>query len=108
MLLLEELVSSELEGTLEEVTGGRGAEAGKERASTLRLDDLAETANHTPVVGGGVELDSRLHAVEKVSVNDVHERRLDSTFREFRGRPEGTGAVAIASERGRERTHRRE
>ena len=63
-LLLEELVSTELEGTLEEVTGGGRTETSQESASTLVLDDLAETTEHTAVVGDGVKLDTGLDAVE--------------------------------------------
>jgi hypothetical protein len=62
-LLLEEFVTTELEGTLEEVTSKGRADTGQESASTLVLDDLAETANETAVVGDGVELDSGLDAV---------------------------------------------
>lgn len=61
-LLLEELVSSELEGTLQEVTGGGRAQAGQKSAGTLSLDDLLEATDHAPVVGGGVELDTGLDA----------------------------------------------
>jgi hypothetical protein len=61
-LLLEELVTSELEGTLEEVTGGGGAETGQESASTLSTDDLAEATDETGVVGDGVKLDPGLDA----------------------------------------------
>lgn len=61
-LLLEELVSSELEGTLQEVTGGGWAETGQQSAGTLILDDLLEATNETTVVGNGVELDTGLDA----------------------------------------------
>ena len=71
--LLEELVAAELEGALEEVTGGRGAETGQERAGALLLDDLAEAADHALVVGGRVELDPRLDAGMGVS---EHVQRL--------------------------------
>ena len=63
--LLEELVAAELEGTLEEVTGGRGAEAGQERAGTLLLDDLAEATDEAAVVGDRVELDTGFDAVQR-------------------------------------------
>ena len=62
-LLLEELVSAELQGALEEVTGKGRAGTGEESASTLILDDLAEAADETAVVGLGVELDAGLDAV---------------------------------------------
>jgi len=62
-LLLEEFVTTKLEGTLEEVTGGGRTETSQESAGTLILDDLAETANHTTVVGLGVKLDTGLDAV---------------------------------------------
>lgn len=62
-LLLEELVSTELERTLEEVTGEGRADTGQESTSALGLDDLAETTDHAIVVGRGVELDAGLDAV---------------------------------------------
>lgn len=62
-LLLEQLVTAELEGALEEVTGKGRADTSQESAGTLVLDDLAETANHTTVVGLGVKLDTGLDAV---------------------------------------------
>lgn len=62
-LLLEEFVTAELEGSLEEVPGKGRADTSQESASTLVLDDLAETANHATVVGLGVELDTGLDAV---------------------------------------------
>lgn len=55
-LLLEELVSSELEGTLEEVTSSGGTETGPDGAGTLIGDDFPEATDQTGVVGGGVEL----------------------------------------------------
>jgi hypothetical protein len=64
-LLLEELVSSELEGTLEEVSGEGWASTGKESASALLGDDLAETTDQTTVVGCWVELDAGLDAVRE-------------------------------------------
>ena len=63
MLLLEELVTSELEGTLKEVTSKSRTDTSQESGSALILDDLAETADHAPVVGGRVELDTGLDAV---------------------------------------------
>lgn len=63
-LLLEELVTTELQGTLEEVTGKGRAGTGEESASTLVLDDLAETANHATVVCSGVKLDTGLDTVK--------------------------------------------
>lgn len=64
-LLLEEFVTTELEGTLEEVTSKGWANAGKKSAGTLLCDDLTETTNETTVVGDGVKLDSGLDAVGK-------------------------------------------
>lgn len=61
-LLLEEFVTTELEGTLEEVTGGGGTETSEKSASTLVGDDLAETTDHTLVVGDRVKLDTGLDA----------------------------------------------
>jgi hypothetical protein len=62
-LLLEELVTTELQGTLEEVTSEGRAGTGKESASALVLDDLLEAADEAAVVGDGVELDAGLDAV---------------------------------------------
>jgi hypothetical protein len=64
-LLLEELVTTELESTLEEVTGSGRTETGKESASTLVGNDLAEATDHTTVVCDGVKLDSGLDAVRR-------------------------------------------
>jgi len=61
-LLLEELVSTKLEGSLEEVTGGGGTETSPDGASALVGDDLAETTDETGVVGDGVKLDAGLDA----------------------------------------------
>jgi hypothetical protein len=61
-LLLEELITTELESTLKEVTGGGRTETSKESASTLVGNDLTETTDHTTVVGDGVKLDSGLDA----------------------------------------------
>lgn len=68
-LLLEELITTELEGSLDEVTSEGWAEAGQESSSTLVCNDLAEAANHTTVVGRRVELDTGLDAA-RVSVSD--------------------------------------
>jgi hypothetical protein len=64
-LLLEELVTTKLEGSLDEVTSEGWAEAGQESSSALILDDLAEAANHTTVVGRRVELDTGLDAARE-------------------------------------------
>jgi hypothetical protein len=73
-LLLEELVTTELERALEEVTGEGRAGTGEQSAGTLVLDDLAEATNHTTVVGSRVELDTGLDAVSmKERVSDVGE-----------------------------------
>jgi len=65
-LLLEELVTTELQGTLEEVTSEGRAGTGEESASALILDDLLEAADEAAVVGLGVELDAGLDAVMRV------------------------------------------
>ena len=64
-LLLEELVTTELQGTLEEVTSEGRAGTSEESASALVLDDLLEAADEAAVVGGRVELDAGLDAVVK-------------------------------------------
>lgn len=94
-LLLEELVTSELEGTLQEVTSGGGTEAGQQSASTLILDDLLEAADHASVVGGRVELDTGLDAVFKVCVS-VEVRRAGGTPGSMPRRP-ATAGTADAS-----------
>lgn len=60
---LEELVSTELESALEEVTGKGRAGTGEESTSTLGLDDLLESTDQAGVVLCGVELDTGLDAV---------------------------------------------
>lgn len=67
-LLLEELVSTELEGALEEVTGGGGTETGPDGSGTLVSNDLPKATDEAAVVGYGVELDSRLDAATDVSL----------------------------------------
>jgi len=62
-LLLEEFVSSKLEGSLKEVTSGSWTETSPDGTSTFACDDLSETANHTLVVCERIELDSGLDAV---------------------------------------------
>lgn len=66
-LLLEQLVTSELECALEKVTGSSWAETGQKSSSTLILDDLSETSNETFVVCDGIELYSCLDAVLKAN-----------------------------------------
>lgn len=66
-LLLEKLVTSELEGSLEEVTGSGWTETGQKSTSTLLGDNLLETADETAVVGDWVKLNSGLDAVKAVS-----------------------------------------
>lgn len=68
-LLLEELITTELEGSLDEVTSESWAEAGQESSSALILDDLAEAANHATVVGRRVELDTGLDAARESVIN---------------------------------------
>jgi hypothetical protein len=63
-LLLEEFVSTELQGALEEITGEGRAGTSEESTGTLILDDLAETTDQTAVVGSGVELDASLDDVD--------------------------------------------
>lgn len=61
-LLLEELISTELEGALKEVAGSGGTETRPDSAGTLIGDNLPEAADETAVVRYGVELNSRLDA----------------------------------------------
>jgi len=64
-LLLEQLIASELECTLEEVSSGSGTKASCERADTLLCDHLSETTEEALVVCDGVELNSCLDAVQR-------------------------------------------
>lgn len=75
-LLLEELVTTELQGTLEEVTSEGRAGTSEERAGALLLDDLLEAADEAAVVGLGVELDASLDAVAGVLVSCACARML--------------------------------
>jgi hypothetical protein len=59
-LLLEQLITSELECALEEVSSSSGAETGQQSTGTLLCDNLSETSNKTFVICDGVELDSCL------------------------------------------------
>lgn len=61
-LLLEELVTSELEGPLQEVTGSSWAKTGQESRGSFILNDLLESPNHASVVGFWIKLDSCLDA----------------------------------------------
>lgn len=63
-LLLEELVTTELEGTLEEVTSEGRADTGPDSAEALLANDLLEAADETAVVLDGVKLNRRLDAVQ--------------------------------------------
>lgn len=62
-LLLEELITTELEAPLQEVSGRGRAETSEKGTGTFIGDDLSETTDHTPVVGLGVELDSCLDTI---------------------------------------------
>lgn len=92
-LLLEELITAELECTLDEVTSEGWAEASQERTGTLILDDLAETADHAAVVGGRVQLNLRLDARCQVSAGDNAKRRAS--------RCRWTGVASIHIDRGK-------
>jgi hypothetical protein len=62
-LLLEQLITSELESALKEVSCCGRTETSQECAGTVLSNSLAETSNEALVVGGGVELYSGLDAV---------------------------------------------
>ena len=94
-LLLEELVTTELERALEEVAGEGRADTREQGAGTLGLDDLLEAAEQAVVVGDGVELDARLDAVGGLCVS----RERSSRWASQRG-----ARVAVG---GQARTHRR-
>lgn len=76
--LLPEFVTSKLEGALEEVTSSGRTETSQKRTSTLSLDDLAETTNHTLVVDFRRELNTGLNDVNG-SHSTVSDGAADST-----------------------------
>lgn len=84
-LLLEELVTTELQGTLEEVTGEGRAGTGQESASALILDNLLEAADEAAVVGLGVELDASLDAVIALVLADCAHLAASATSAIVRG-----------------------
>lgn len=63
-LLLEEFITSKLEGTLEEVAGGSRAKTSEQGASTFIGNDLAETTNETAVVCDRIQLNTGFDAEE--------------------------------------------
>jgi hypothetical protein len=63
-LLLEELITTELEGTLEEVTSGGRTETSPDGTSTLVGNDLPEATDKASVVGGGVKLYPGLYDID--------------------------------------------
>ena len=63
-MLLEEFITSELEGALEEVTCKGWADTCQESTCALLCDDLTETSDQTSVVCDGVELDSGLDDID--------------------------------------------
>lgn len=106
-LLLEELVTTELEGTLQEVTSSGGAETGQQSAGTLILDDLLEAANEAAVVGDGVELNTGLDAVHWAWLAALILQRkglavliLDSQRTDGRLATKGQSAIGAARELG--------
>jgi hypothetical protein len=68
-LLLEQLISSKLESTLQEVSRSSRAKSSQKCSSAFICDDLSDAAEKTSVVRDGIELDSCLDAVTKLSVH---------------------------------------
>lgn len=67
-LLLEEFITSKLEGALEEIAGKGGTNTGQESTCTLVGNDFSEASDQASVVCDGVELDSCFDAtIEGVS-----------------------------------------
>mmetsp|Transcript_7899 Transcript_7899/g.24972 ORF Transcript_7899/g.24972 Transcript_7899/m.24972 type:complete len:290 (-) Transcript_7899:134-1003(-) len=62
---LEELNATKLEPPLNEIADKGGCEAGEKRARALLGDDLAEATDHALVVDVGLQLDARLHDVDR-------------------------------------------
>ena len=62
-LLLEEFVTAEFEGALEEVAGEGWADTCEECACSFLCDDLSKAADHAAVVGCWVELYAGFDAV---------------------------------------------
>ena len=71
-LLLEQLIPTELERALEEITGERGTDTGQQGTRTLIGNDLSEGADHAFVVDSGFELypslDARLPSQAELSI----------------------------------------
>lgn len=67
-LLLEELITTELEGTLEEVTSSGRTETSPDGAGTLVGNDFPEATDQAGVVLGGVQLYPGLDAARDVSL----------------------------------------
>lgn len=65
--MLEEFVSTEFEGTLEEVAGEGWANTRQQGTSTFIRNDLSEATDQTAVVCDRVELNSCLDAEGRVS-----------------------------------------
>lgn len=61
-MLLEKLITAELEGALEKVSSSGRTKAGQQSTGALLRDDLAKTADHALVVLGRVELDTSFDA----------------------------------------------
>ena len=61
-LLLEEFVTTELEGALHEVAGKSWSEAGRESTNALILDNLSKGTDHATVVCSWIKLNTSLYA----------------------------------------------
>jgi len=62
-LLLEKLISSKLECSLQEVPSTCRTKTGQKSAGTLTLNDLLEATNKTTIVGNGIKLNAGFYNI---------------------------------------------
>jgi hypothetical protein len=101
-LLLEELITTELEGTLEKVTSGGGTETSPDGAGALVGDDLAEATDEAGVVGDGVKLDAGLDDIDggKSTVSDGAADGTSESESRVQSNTSGCGRVDFGSNLG--------
>lgn len=69
--MLKQLVASEFEGSLEEISSSGRSKTSEESAGTLALDDLLEAADEALVVLDRVELDTGFYTKGGENVSDA-------------------------------------
>lgn len=81
-LLFEQLITSEFEGSLEEISSSGRSETSEESAGTLTLDDLLEAADEALVVLDRVELDTCFYTRGGEGVSDATSNFLTDAAKE--------------------------